>query len=174
MFPTASLTAFLLLAVSVAANPTVVRRAPISLPFTRQLNITATAPRGKRACLAYKLRTTGPDFGPGTRAKAEQREKKWSRLRLSCTTTTTLQVAVDHAFKGTYISRFCPSDPEEAARFPCGDLLHSTQQLIYRLTTHYRKLYSSAKGPQTTYLTGKSSASKPGTGPVPEVPLESD
>jgi hypothetical protein len=57
---------------------------------------------------------------------------KWSRLRLSCTTTTTLQVAVDHAFKGTYISRFCPSDPEEADRFPCGDLLHSTQQLIYR------------------------------------------
>jgi hypothetical protein len=40
MFPTASLTSFLLLAVSVAANPTVVRRAPISLPFTRQLNIT--------------------------------------------------------------------------------------------------------------------------------------
>jgi hypothetical protein len=40
MFPTASLTSFLLLAASVAANPVVVRKAPISFPFARQLNIT--------------------------------------------------------------------------------------------------------------------------------------
>ncbi|KAI9452797.1 aspartic peptidase A1 [Lactarius psammicola] len=40
MFPTASLTAFLLLAVSVAANPIVVRKPPVSLPFARHLNIT--------------------------------------------------------------------------------------------------------------------------------------
>ena len=40
MFPTASLTAFLILAVSVAANPIVARKAPVMLPFARQLNIT--------------------------------------------------------------------------------------------------------------------------------------
>ena len=40
MFPTASLTSFLFLAVSVAANPIVIRDAPVSLPFARQLNIT--------------------------------------------------------------------------------------------------------------------------------------
>jgi hypothetical protein len=40
MFPTASLTAFLFLAVSFAANPIVVRKAPVSLPFARHLNIT--------------------------------------------------------------------------------------------------------------------------------------
>ncbi|KAI9452783.1 aspartic peptidase A1 [Lactarius psammicola] len=40
MFPTASLTAFLLLAVSVAANPIVVRKPPVSLSFARHLNIT--------------------------------------------------------------------------------------------------------------------------------------
>ena len=40
MFPTAPLTALLLLAVSVAANPIVVRRAPVSLSFARHLNIT--------------------------------------------------------------------------------------------------------------------------------------
>ena len=40
MFPAASLTAFLFLAVSVAANPIVVRKAPVSLPFARHLNIT--------------------------------------------------------------------------------------------------------------------------------------
>ncbi len=40
MFPTASLTAFLLLAVSVAANPIVVRKPPVSLSFARHLNVT--------------------------------------------------------------------------------------------------------------------------------------
>ncbi len=42
MFPTAPLTAVLLLVVSVAANPIVVRKAPVSLPFARHLNITGT------------------------------------------------------------------------------------------------------------------------------------
>jgi len=42
MFPTASLTAFLLLAVSVAANPIVVRKPPVSLSFARYLNITGS------------------------------------------------------------------------------------------------------------------------------------
>ncbi|KAI0299092.1 aspartic peptidase A1 [Multifurca ochricompacta] len=42
MFPTASLTAFLLLAVSVSANPIVVRNPPVSLSFARHLNITGS------------------------------------------------------------------------------------------------------------------------------------
>ena len=40
MFPTASLTAFLLLTVSVVANPIVVRKSPVSLSFGRHFNIT--------------------------------------------------------------------------------------------------------------------------------------
>jgi hypothetical protein len=40
MFPTASLTAFLVLAVSVAVKPIVVRKSPISLTAARHLNIT--------------------------------------------------------------------------------------------------------------------------------------
>ncbi|KAI9439315.1 aspartic peptidase A1 [Lactarius indigo] len=40
MFPTTTLTAVLFLIVSVAANPIVVRKAPVSLPFARRLNIT--------------------------------------------------------------------------------------------------------------------------------------
>ena len=40
MFPSASLTAFLFLAVSVAANPIVVRKPPVTLAFARHLNIT--------------------------------------------------------------------------------------------------------------------------------------
>ncbi|KAI0296358.1 aspartic peptidase domain-containing protein [Multifurca ochricompacta] len=42
MFPTALLTAFLLLAVSVAANPIVVRKPSVSLSFARHLNITGS------------------------------------------------------------------------------------------------------------------------------------
>ncbi|KAI9441953.1 aspartic peptidase A1 [Lactarius psammicola] len=40
MFPTALLTAVLLLVVSVAANPITVRKAPVSLPIARRFNIT--------------------------------------------------------------------------------------------------------------------------------------
>lgn len=40
MFPTVLLTAVLLLIVSVAANPIVVLKAPVSLPFARCLNVT--------------------------------------------------------------------------------------------------------------------------------------
>ncbi|KAH9046277.1 aspartic peptidase A1 [Lactarius hengduanensis] len=42
MFPTATLTASLLLVVCVAANPIVVRKPPVSLSFARHLNITGT------------------------------------------------------------------------------------------------------------------------------------
>ncbi|SRR6266404_1092194 len=40
MFPTASLTAFLCLAFSVAATPVVVDKPPVSLSFARHLNVT--------------------------------------------------------------------------------------------------------------------------------------
>ena len=40
MFPTVSLTSFLLLVVGVAANPIVVRKPPVSLSFARRLNVT--------------------------------------------------------------------------------------------------------------------------------------
>ncbi len=40
MFPTASLTAFLCLAFSVAATPVVVDKKPVSLSFARHLNVT--------------------------------------------------------------------------------------------------------------------------------------
>ena len=40
MFPRAPLTTFVFLAASIAANPIIVRKAPISLTFARHLNIT--------------------------------------------------------------------------------------------------------------------------------------
>ncbi|KAN0124635.1 hypothetical protein V8E53_015743 [Lactarius tabidus] len=109
------------------------------------------------------------------------------------TTSTALQVAVDHVFTGTYVARFRPKDPEEAAHCPCGNPLRSTQHLIYRCPryggyrvtstilsygriTHYRNLYSSAKGAHKllTFLQESGAASKPETGPVAEVPPEPD
>ena len=40
MFPSASITALIFLAVDISASPIIVRRTPISLPFARHLNIT--------------------------------------------------------------------------------------------------------------------------------------
>jgi hypothetical protein len=41
------------------------------------------------------------------------------------TTSIALQLAVDHAFTGTYVTRFRPGDPAEASHCPCGNLLRS-------------------------------------------------
>ena len=37
------------------------------------------------------------------------------------TTSTAIQLVVDHAFTGTYAVRFWPSDPPETMRCPCGE-----------------------------------------------------
>jgi hypothetical protein len=75
MFPTASLTAFLFLAVSVAANPIVVRKAPISLPFARHLNITGAQDvvlkdqaRAKNLISGSKASAASPDAAGGVSA----------------------------------------------------------------------------------------------------------
>jgi hypothetical protein len=39
------------------------------------------------------------------------------------TTSTAIQAAVDHAFTGTYVTRFRPTDPPEARACPCGPSL---------------------------------------------------
>jgi hypothetical protein len=47
------------------------------------------------------------------------------------TTSTALQVAVDHAFTGTYVRRFRPSDPPEAQSRPCGAPSRSPQHITH-------------------------------------------
>ncbi|KAH8985631.1 hypothetical protein EDB86DRAFT_2327315 [Lactarius hatsudake] len=47
-----------------------------------------------------------------------------------CTTSTTMQVATDHAFTGTYSQRFWPSDPPEHIACPCGNPLRSTEHVL--------------------------------------------
>ena len=40
------------------------------------------------------------------------------------TTSTALQLAVDHAFTGSYAARFRPADPPESLTCPCGHHIH--------------------------------------------------
>ena len=71
MFPTTSLIAFLSLVVSVATNPIVVRKPPVSLSFARHLNVTGAhdlvkkdQERAKKLVSIGKARqsgTSGPD-----------------------------------------------------------------------------------------------------------------
>lgn len=49
--------------------------------------------------------------------------RKTRQPKYSCrTTSTALQLAADHAFTGSYMARFCPSDPPEVQYCPCGTL----------------------------------------------------
>jgi hypothetical protein len=53
------------------------------------------------------------------------------------TTSTTLQLAVDHAFTGSYARRFRPNDPPQSLRCPCGFHLRNPDHLI----RHCRHFY---------------------------------
>src|SRR6266702_5070820 len=48
-----------------------------------------------------------------------------------CTTSTTIQVAVDHAFTGTYVTQFRPTDPPEACTCRCGYYIRSSTHIIH-------------------------------------------
>jgi hypothetical protein len=49
---------------------------------------------------------------------------------LTRTTSAALQLAVDHAFTGTYARRFRPADPPETTTCPCGARTRSPSHLI--------------------------------------------
>jgi hypothetical protein len=46
------------------------------------------------------------------------------------TTSTALQLAVDHAFTGSYARRFRPLDPPDSLQCPCGNPLRNPNHLI--------------------------------------------
>lgn len=47
-------------------------------------------------------------------------------------TSTAFQIAVDHAFTGTYVTRFRTNDPPENARCPCGVASRSPQHITHQ------------------------------------------
>jgi hypothetical protein len=53
------------------------------------------------------------------------------------TTSTALQLAVDHAFTGSYVSKFRPLDPPSSLTCPCGFHLHNPHHLIRNCRLHY-------------------------------------
>ena len=57
------------------------------------------------------------------------RKPKYSRLDSRRTTSTALQLAVDHTFTGSYAARFRPSNPPESQYCPCGALWRDPSHL---------------------------------------------
>ena len=54
------------------------------------------------------------------------------------TTSAAFQLAVDHAFTGTYAKRFRPSDPPETLLCTCGNVLRSPSHIITACPRHYQ------------------------------------
>jgi hypothetical protein len=54
------------------------------------------------------------------------------------TTSTAVQLAVDHAFTGSYAKRFRPSDPVETTACICGATLRTPTHLIRECLRHYQ------------------------------------
>jgi hypothetical protein len=109
---------------------------------------------GLERCLAqFKLRWTGdsgeghvfreqiiteppsvghhPLWSAATETKKDENGKKTKIPKYSQrTTSAALQLAVDHAFTGTYARRFRPADPPETTTCPCGAYTRSPSHLI--------------------------------------------
>jgi hypothetical protein len=72
-----------------------------------------------------------PLWSTATAMEKDKRGRKtWRPLFSWWTTSTTLQLAVDHAFTGSYARRFRPLDPPSSLRCPCGHLMHTPHHLI--------------------------------------------
>jgi hypothetical protein len=69
--------------------------------------------------------------------KDEQGRKTQRPLFPRRTTSTALQLAVDYAFTGSYVSWFRPLDPPSSLTCPCGHHLHNPHHLIRDCRLHY-------------------------------------
>jgi hypothetical protein len=69
--------------------------------------------------------------------KNERGHKTWRPLFTWRTTSTTLQLAVDHAFTGSYARRFRPNDPPPSLWCPCGFHLRNPDHLIQHCRLYY-------------------------------------
>jgi hypothetical protein len=102
------------------------------------------------------------------------------------TTSTTIQLAVDHAFTGSYAKRFRPSDPLESQGCPCGRglrtpthiILHCARHMQHRLNAaisgHYsplpfNRLFTTKKGAERllNFIQSSHAGTQPETGPPP-------
>jgi hypothetical protein len=108
-------------------------------------------------------------------------------------TSTALQLAIDHAFTGSYTARFRPSDPPDSLLCPCGAPLRTPQHLTlecrrffqhrldcgiysFHRTLRYPQLYASVKDAHRllAFLQSSHAAFRPETGPPIPPPPEPD
>ena len=78
-----------------------------------------------------------PLWQAATDRKKDERGRKLKFTFSRRTTSTALQVAVDHAFSGSYALRFRPADSPESRMCPCGAALRTPQHITlecYRFT----------------------------------------
>jgi hypothetical protein len=69
--------------------------------------------------------------------KDKRGRKTWCPLFTRRTTSTALQLAVDHAFTGSYAKHFRPNDTPKSLRCPCGYHLRNPDHLIRHCRFHY-------------------------------------
>ena len=117
------------------------------------------------------------------------RKPKYSRR----TTSMALQLAVDHAFTGSYVARFRPLDPPESQYCPCGALWRDPPHLTllcprfasehrnldianFHRTLPFRALFSSKKHAHLLLrlIAATSLTTHPETGPPLYIPPEPD
>jgi hypothetical protein len=123
----------------------------------------------------------------------DERGKKTKRpLYSRRTTSTAFQLAVDHAFTGSYAQRFRPADPPETLTCPCGAPLRTPQHITrecplfyqtrvnhaihtYGRTISYSALYNSHPHKLLSFLRDSRAAARPPDfGPPVEVAPEPD
>ncbi|KAH9165081.1 hypothetical protein EDB89DRAFT_1911709 [Lactarius sanguifluus] len=95
-------------------------------------------PKGTQSFTYTNTLTRPPDGGnhplwqAATEREKDDRGRQTGRpLYTWQTTSTALQLAVDHAFSGTYVIRFRPGNPEEASACPCGALFKMDMHILY-------------------------------------------
>jgi hypothetical protein len=79
-----------------------------------------------------------PLWSAAVAMEKDERGRKTRRpLFTRRTTSTALQLAVDHAFTGSYARRFRPNDPPLSLQCPCGYHLRNPDHLIRHCCFHY-------------------------------------
>jgi hypothetical protein len=72
-----------------------------------------------------------------TTEKDKQGHKTQRPLFTQWTTSTALQLAVDHTFTGSYAWCFRPANPPKSLQCPCGSPLHNPNHLIQHCQFYY-------------------------------------
>ena len=88
-----------------------------------------------------------------TKVETDDRGRKRS-VHHRRTTSTALQLAVDHAFTGSYTSRFRPSDRPSTYSCTCGEVLRDPDHILRECRLFYQPRIDTAIRPTTLSHSG--------------------